>query len=529
MSDSSSSLPDQDDLLAAVRRLNVRVRVPDPVPPPESAVGPSDVAGVNLAAATAVQAAKVLGVKRERVEVVLAEPFLYCERKIPRYDIRMLWALKNDLPLADAQESSLSLAKEKLQRLTGSDPLPAPPFSVSLYEWTTSAFRNPARRIRKFQNRHAASEFLRFDAVERLDALTDEEILAGFTLTNTVCFEEATPGQQAIGIEYGVKLTFTVPKARSRSVAKRRLALAECLYGMADGPLPKFESVVVITEKALSNDWASSDFCKQLEAFYEAEPAVAAWIGSYIPLWTAKHKSLEGELPSLVGRHLKMIGLRSFEAAAAAAVLFCDAKAIAEELDKGPAIPPPRRSRTKGEQQQSLKTIMPPPYRSPLSEAEELEEMAAEKERQRHQHLARMGLAADWRPISVPNRYGADPVLWKTFCEGSSPVIPVGRKHGKTFEGIDVGALFGYDFKLDAANPLQSICRMDNGMLLIGSWLGAKASLIMKTTVDIETGELLRPDGFVTTPDELFAGVRRLNRAEEPSSTVNTQEADDVA
>ena len=169
MSDSSSSLPDQDDLLAAVRRLNVRVRVPDPVPPPESAVGPSDVAGVNLAAATAVQAAKVLGVKRERVELVLAEPFLYCERKIPRYDIRMLWALKNDLPLTDAQESSLSLAKEKLQRLTGSDPLPAPPFAVSLYEWTTSAFRNPARRIRKFQNRHAASEFLRFEAVERLE------------------------------------------------------------------------------------------------------------------------------------------------------------------------------------------------------------------------------------------------------------------------------------------------------------------------------------------------------------------------
>lgn len=172
---------------------------------------------------------------------------------------------------------------------------------------------------------------------------------------------------------------------------------------------------------------------------------------------------------------------------------------------------------------------MPPAYQSPLSEAEELEEMAAEKERQRHQHLARMGLAADWRPISVPNRYGADTDIWKVFCNGSSPIIPVGRKHGKTFEGIDVGELFGYDFKFDALNPLQSICRMENGMLLIGSWLSAKASLIMKTTVDIATGELLRPDGFVTTPEELFAGVRRLKEDAEPSSIVITEEAEDVA
>lgn len=530
MPDLNSPSPTQEELLDAVRRLNVSVRVPDPEPLPESAVGPVEAAGVNLAAATATQAAKVLGVKRDRVELVLAEPFLYCERKIPRYDIRLLFALKNDLPLPDAEEPSLSLAKEKLQRLTGTDPLPAPPFAVNLYERTTSAFRNPSRRIRKFQNRHAASEFLRFDAVERLDELTDDEILAGFTLTNTACFEEATPGQQAIGIEYGVKLTFTVPKVpRSRSAAKRRLLLADGLYGMTDGPLPVFESVIVITEKALTNDWASSDFCRQLEAFYEADPAVSAWIGTYLPLWNAKHKSLEGHLPNLVGQYLKMTGLRSFEAAAAAAVLFCDVEAISDELDKGPAIPPPRRSRTKGEQQQSLKTIMPPPYRSPLSEAEELEEMAAEKERQRHQHLARMGLAADWRPITVPNMYGADPDIWKAFCEGSSPVIPVGRKHGKTFEGIDVGALFGYDFRLDASNPLQSTCRMENGMLLICSWLGAKATLIMQTTVDIETGELLRPDGFVTTPEELFAGVRKLKPAEEPSSTESTEEADDVA
>lgn len=530
MSDSGSPLPDQADLLAAVRRLNVCVRVPDPIPLSESAVGPSTAAGVNLSAATAAQAAKILGVKRERIETVLAEPFLYCERKIPRYDVRLLFALKNDLPLPDAQEPSLSLAKERLRLLEGSDPLPAPPFAVNLYEWTTSAFRNPSRRIRKFQTRHAASEFLRFDAAERLESLSDEEILAGFTLTNTACFEEATPGQQAIGIEYGVRLNFSVPKVpRSRSAAKRRLALAECLYGMTDGPLPVFEAVVVITEKALTNDWISSDFCRQLEAYYEAEPAVAAWIGSYIPLWTAKHKSLEGHLPILVGQHLKMNSLRSFEAAAAAAVLFCDAEAISAELSKGPPIPPPGRHHSKADRRQPTETYMPPAYRSPLSEAEELEEIEAAKERLRHQHLARMGLAADWRPITVPNMYGADPGMWKAFCEGAGPVIPVGRKHGKTFEGIDVGALFGYDFKLDATNPLQSICRMENGMLLIGSWLGAKASLIMKTTVDIETGELLRPDGFVTTPEELFAGVRKLKPAEEPSSTDNTEEADDVA
>lgn len=515
---SASSVPTLETMLA--KRLSVRSS--DGAEENRHPMLPAMYGKTDLSLATAHQAAAVLGVSEERIRAVLLKRFHRSVKGHFRFDIQLLFALKEGFALDGIDPGALAKARRQWATLIGENE-PVPPAVPSVgFDLIRDALR-PQKRVKCFAERLHAYDSLMTSAARFISGLSDVALNGRVMFDETVAYKGGRDADNAGGVWRGFRLTFRLTGEASEEAPEKRMeSLLKALFGIGRHTLGRVQETWVFGEAAVESPQGEA-FTREMAVLGAEDPDIARFWVPIEAVWEREGLSLARELRESMRPatfHWKGEDSDWLAALEAYAVFFADLEAVTERLEK--ALPRCIRLRDEAAMQearraelraQRLREAELAARRKAEEEAAELRDLAQSKARAAHRHLASLGLASQSGSADIPNLYCADEKAWLAFCKTPSPVIVTGRRRLKSFIGTNIGHLFGYDLTLEVGSTTAGYAVLTNGLPMPAAWLADKAELLMRTGADISTGELVRPDGSLTTPEELFFGIRRTENA----------------
>lgn len=238
---------------------------------------PDKAGNTVLRTATVLQAAKLLGTDKAHVEAVLRRQFHEFSGGQYRYDIRLLYALKQGTDVTSVGRSDLAEAKRCLKALTAKK-VPAPTFEGESvpYEYVENMFGDPPL-IPKFATEDDAARWVRVKAYEEISAASAEAVRKGFTC-EVFAMRRAPKSLYGRGkpCDYGVKLSMTVgPLPTGGDVGQRRQEILDGLLGCRDDLFPTLEFAQIYPSEVSASE--SGGFEEELERRYERDPEIRVW------------------------------------------------------------------------------------------------------------------------------------------------------------------------------------------------------------------------------------------------------------
>lgn len=524
--------PSLEDMLVR-RRLPANIALSES---PELVSLPTMSGKTDISCATATQAASLLGVTKERINAVMLKRFHRTVKGIHRFDVRLHFAIKNGQSLDGISEERLAKARRELEEMEGAavpNPYVFDPIGYDLI----ADLLNGLRPVKLFDSRLNAFEYLQTEAAKYISRLDGERLMGEIRYEQTAAYKGGKDADNRNGLWRGLRLAFTAPGIETSSdPRKRKTALVHALYGIGSTKLAVISDVSVFTpgfEKQPHGD----DFTRQLAQIGARDPAFdrfwkpieAEWDNAGISLERELFEAMRPETYYWRGR-----GREYLRALEAYAVIFSDLKSVIAGLQWALPLCIQERDREAEKNAKKAECLARRMEEAKLAaecqareEAAELEEIAEENIRSAHRHLASLGLASAQGTAAIPNLYGVDAVKWKTFCDTPTAFVMMNRRKLKTFVGDEIGRLFGYAAELNPDEPEKGRIVLENGMTMPRHWLIEKTEFLMRSGVDVRTGELIRPDGAVTKPEELFFGIGRSDAA--AKAAVNASEKGDAA